>query len=188
MTAFEAVFDENTRDRLVGSIFALLGDSAAAEEIAQDALAVGWAQWGRISRFRSPKAWVWRCALNAAESERRRRGAEARALQRSGVVAIDEIDQASKIALRECVDQLSERQRAAIMCRYYSGLSVRETAQVLRCREGTVKALTSQAIDRLRSMDLVEGMAAASSAAAPTESAISPLPAAPLAQEQIRSA
>lgn len=185
MTAFEAVFDVDTRNRLVGSLVALLGNRAVAEEIAQEALATGWAQWPRISRFRSPKAWVWRCAFNAAQSERRRRGAEVRALQRAAITPVDEIDHASKLALRACIDELSERQRAAIICRFYSGLSVRETAQVLRCREGTVKALTSQAIDRLRSMDLVEGRA--TQQPSPDQS-VSQMPRAAVAEEQIQDA
>jgi hypothetical protein len=34
--------------------------------------------------------------------------------------------------------------------RYYADLSVRETAEALGCREGTVKSLTSDAIASLR--------------------------------------
>lgn len=156
MAAFEIVFDGETRDRLVGSLVLVCGDRAIAEELAQDALAKGWAHWARISKFRSPKAWVWRCAFNAAASSGRRRSAELRAYQRSYQPVDHGPDPALTIALRRCIDDLSERQRAAIVCRYYSDLSIRETAKVLGCREGTVKALTSQAIDRLRSMDLVE--------------------------------
>lgn len=156
MTAFEATFDADTRDRLVGALVVMCGDRSIAEEIAQDALAKGWAHWPRIQHFRSPRAWVWRCAMNAAASAGRRSAAEKRALVRGFERESDELDHASRLALRECVDQLTERQRAAIVCRYYGELSVKETAKVLGCREGTVKALTSQAIASLREMDLVE--------------------------------
>lgn len=157
MAAFETVFDGDTRDQLVASLFLVCGDRAIAEELAQDALAKAWASWARISKFRSPKAWVWRCSFNAAASAGRRRSAEMRAYRRSYEPADSGPDPAVTIALRRCIEELSERQRAAIVCRYYSDLSIRETAKVLGCREGTVKALTSQAINRLRSMDLVEG-------------------------------
>lgn len=157
MAAFETVFDGETRDQLVGSLVLVCGDRAIAEELAQDALAKGWAHWARISKFRSPKAWVWRCAFNAAASSGRRRSAELRAYRRAYQPVDTGPDAALTIALQQCIDELSERQRAAVVCRYYSDLSIRETAKVLGCREGTVKALTSQAIDRLRSMDLVEG-------------------------------
>lgn len=42
------------------------------------------------------------------------------------------------------------RRRAALAYRYYAGLSVRETAAAMACAEGTVKALTHQAIAALR--------------------------------------
>jgi RNA polymerase sigma factor (sigma-70 family) len=45
---------------------------------------------------------------------------------------------------------LPDRQRAAIVLRYFADLSVRDTASALGCAEGTVKSLTSQAITALR--------------------------------------
>lgn len=36
------------------------------------------------------------------------------------------------------------------MLRYFAGLSVEQTATVMRCASGTVKALCSQGIARLR--------------------------------------
>jgi len=156
MASFETVFDGETRDRLVGSLVLVCRDRAIAEELAQEALAKGWVHWNRISNYQSPKAWVWRCAFNAAASAGRRRSAEARAFRRAYQPEDCGPDPALKIALWRCIEQLSERQRAAIVCRYYGDLSIRETAKVLGCREGTVKALTSQGLDRLRSMDLID--------------------------------
>ena len=40
--------------------------------------------------------------------------------------------------------QLSERQRAALLLRAIYGLSTKETARALRCREGTVKSLLAR--------------------------------------------
>ena len=42
------------------------------------------------------------------------------------------------------------RQRTALVLRYYSDLSVQETADVMGCAPGTVKSLTSQALAALR--------------------------------------
>jgi len=39
---------------------------------------------------------------------------------------------------------LPERQRAALLLRGVYGLSTRETAQALHCREGTVKSLLAR--------------------------------------------
>jgi DNA-directed RNA polymerase specialized sigma24 family protein len=73
---------------------------------------------------------------------------------------------ADAVALREAVVSFPSRQRAALVLRYYGGLSVAETAENLGCAEGTVKSLTSRAIDGLRDRldidvsDIREGRAA----------------------------
>jgi RNA polymerase sigma-70 factor, ECF subfamily len=62
--------------------YALSGSRWAAEDIAQDAFVVAHRQWGRISGYDDPGAWVRRVAANLAVSGVRRRLAEARALVR----------------------------------------------------------------------------------------------------------
>ena len=54
------------------------------------------------------------------------------------------------IAVREAIVGLPARQRAAVVLRYHADLSVDDTAAVMRCAPGTVKALTHQALERLR--------------------------------------
>jgi RNA polymerase sigma factor (sigma-70 family) len=49
-------------------------------------------------------------------------------------------------ALRE----LSARQRLAVNCFYYAGLTVDETAGVMRCSAGTVKSTLNDARAKLR--------------------------------------
>lgn len=51
--------------------------------------------------------------------------------------------------LRELVDQLPERQREVVYLRVFEELSIKTTAAVMDCRPGTVKALLSQAKQRL---------------------------------------
>jgi RNA polymerase sigma-70 factor (ECF subfamily) len=52
--------------------------------------------------------------------------------------------------LSEAIDMLPEMQRATFVLRYREELSVKETAAVLGCAEGTVKANGFHAIRRLR--------------------------------------
>ncbi|MGH7471468.1 MAG: RNA polymerase sigma factor [Longimicrobiales bacterium] len=50
------------------------------------------------------------------------------------------------------INELPERQRDAITYRLIEGRSTRETAQLMDCAEGTVKALLHQAVQRVRTM------------------------------------
>jgi len=52
--------------------------------------------------------------------------------------------------LRRALLHLPERQRAAVVLRFYEDLSVQQTAEVMGCPAGTVKSLVSRAMDSLR--------------------------------------
>lgn len=67
----------------------------------------------------------------------------------AGGVAGDVADRATIMA---ALARLSERQRAAVVLRYFEDLSVRDCAQLLGCTEGTVKTHTSRGLDTLRSL------------------------------------
>ena len=137
--------------RLAASMAFLAGDVGAGEDIAQEALTRAWARWGRVSKLDSPEAWTYRVAVNLARSRHRRKQAEQRALARLGApAAVVDGDGADALAVREAVVALPERMRAALVLRYFADLPVAEVAEILECASGTVKSLTSQAIDRLR--------------------------------------
>lgn len=53
--------------------------------------------------------------------------------------------------LMQAVEELPPRQREAVALRYLRRLSIRDTAVVLGCAEGTVKSTVSAAVERLRS-------------------------------------
>jgi RNA polymerase sigma factor (sigma-70 family) len=53
--------------------------------------------------------------------------------------------------LRETLNELPERQREAVVLRFFESLSVEETAAAMNCAEGTVKATVHQALRALRS-------------------------------------
>jgi RNA polymerase sigma factor (sigma-70 family) len=141
--------------RLVGSLVLFCGDHGIAEECAQEALARAIERWDRVSVMTSPEAWTYRTALNLAQSSFRRAAFERRARHR--LVSLAPLpDTAEAIAVRAAVQELPPRQRAVIVARFYLGLDVNETARVLGCRSGTVKAHTAKAIARLRTFGLLD--------------------------------
>lgn len=146
-------FCEDTRGRLVAALVLYTGDRHVAEDLAQEALARAWERWDRVGAMASPEGWTFRTARNLAVSRWRRRGIERRA-HRSATPVV--VDPAEGIAIRDAVASLPERQRATVIARFYLGLSVAEAAEHLDCAEGTVKAATSQALDRLRAQGLIE--------------------------------
>lgn len=138
---------------LVGGLTLHCRDRGVAEELAQEALVRVWERWSTVRQASSREAWTWRVALNLATSRFRRRDAEHRAYTRLRPLP-DETesapDQADRLAVRAAVAALPDRQRAALVLRYYADLPVAEAAAALRCAPGTVKSLTHKAMDALR--------------------------------------
>jgi RNA polymerase sigma factor (sigma-70 family) len=152
-----AEFCRQIRTRLVGSLALYCGERAVAEELAQEALIRAWQRWPQVSAMRSPEAWTYRTAFNLASSWGRRRSAERRANRRMHADGVTHGPDTPTIeAVKAAVGDLPPRQRAAVVCRFYLGLNVAETAEFLDCAEGTVKSATSQALANLRSAGLVE--------------------------------
>jgi RNA polymerase sigma-70 factor (ECF subfamily) len=59
--------------------------------------------------------------------------------------------------IRIALGRLSRRQRLSVECVYFVGLSVRETAAVMNCAEGTVKSTLADARAKLRTLLKVTG-------------------------------
>jgi RNA polymerase sigma-70 factor (sigma-E family) len=126
------------------------GDRDLADELTQETLARVWERWSRVSVMASPQGYAYRIALNLARSWFRRRARERRAMARIGPVdAVDEPKTADHLATRAAVLDLPRRQREVVLLRFYAGLNVDETADVLECAPGTVKTHTHRALARL---------------------------------------
>jgi RNA polymerase sigma factor (sigma-70 family) len=54
------------------------------------------------------------------------------------------------IEVDDLLSTIPARERAALLLRHYYGLSNRETARALACREGTVKSMLARARERLK--------------------------------------
>ncbi len=153
-----ATFCRREWPRLVGSLSLFTGDRDLAQELAQETLARVCRDWRKVSTLDAPGAWAHRVALNLARSHFRHRAVARRHASRLEALAhTDEPDAASAIAVRAAVARLPLRPRTALVLRYFADLSVAETAEAMRCPEGTVKTLTRQAILTLRTAGLIAG-------------------------------
>ena len=55
-----------------------------------------------------------------------------------------------KIALREAIDQLPEKERMTILLRYFKGLTQEQTARVLGVSQVQISRLERRGLERLR--------------------------------------
>ncbi len=142
-------FFERLWPTLLGAMRLRTLSAEAAEDIAQEALVRAAERWGRVSAMENPEGWVFRVAFNLAkrDSTRLRRRRRQLNLGTSEQVPFD--DELPDLDVREALKSLPERQRTAVVARYWLDLSVSDTAEVMRCSPGTVKALCSQGRSRL---------------------------------------
>lgn len=146
---------------LVGYLYRLTGgDAALAEDMVQESFL-------RVIRGiqgydypRPFRPWLYAIATNLARDHYKSAGA------RFNVALLDEppyaastptpeyaaIADEESAAVRDALMALPDHQRAALVLRYYQGLTLAEIAEVLHVPVGTVKSRLSLGIKRLRDM------------------------------------
>lgn len=140
-------------DGAIRLAYLLTGDRTLADDLVQDAFVY---LAGRLSHLRNPDsfdAYLRRTVVNLAKMYFRRRKVERAYLVNS---ARDpgrtrpSPDVALLHTLRSALLRLPHRQRAAVVLRYYLDLPDADTADILRCRRGTVRSLVSRGMETLR--------------------------------------
>lgn len=141
---------------LVGTISLFCGDQRVAEDVAQETLIK---LWQRREKLRDPRAWAFRCAFNTATSTFRRRAAEHRAISRltgDRPAIVDRVAVVERdLDLTRGLATLPMRQRQAVLLHYLADLDVPQTARVMGCSTGTVKAHLARALAALRTTGLI---------------------------------
>jgi RNA polymerase sigma-70 factor (ECF subfamily) len=137
----------------------LLGDAESARDATQE---TALRFLSRLSQFRGDSSlltWSMGIALNVVREMRRTRRGES--LEASGAEEFQSADSSSPIAdaqqtelravMQDLLRELPDRQREAIVLRFFQELNVDDTAAAMNCAPGTVKATVHQALRRLRS-------------------------------------
>jgi RNA polymerase sigma-70 factor (ECF subfamily) len=170
-TDLEAGFEPMVRaygQRLFAFVYAMSGNAADAEEIAQDAFVRAHRALRRYEPQRvrelSLNAWLHRIALNVLRN--RLRGRRLRMVPLDGELSVSDrapgperqaLDRAALRELARQVSSLPEAHRAAVVLRCVQGLSYAEAASLLSQPEGTVKSNVHRGLATLRRrLDLSE--------------------------------
>jgi RNA polymerase sigma-70 factor (sigma-E family) len=150
--AFEKLCREEYAN-IVRTAYLLTGDREEAMDLAQETFARAYERWRTVSALDRPGAWLHRVAANLAISWLRRQRVRART--KLGRVP-PEPKQDTDPEILSALSNLTPSQRTVVVLRYFADHSVEEVARELGKRPGTVRALTSQGLARLRESLLPE--------------------------------
>lgn len=135
------------RPAMVRLAHLLTGSMELAEDTVHDAFIACGRHWSTLD---NPDAYVRRAVANEAMSALRRARREREKTTRleritAVTVGLPELDETWDV-----LRQLPDRQRMALVLRFYEDLSEAEIARLLGCRPGTVKSLVHRGLAKVR--------------------------------------
>src|SRR6188472_4188402 len=151
----EAAFHEFVAARsasLFRTALLMVGDHQLAQDLLQESLVKTYVAWPRLRDVSSAEAYTRKTIVTTAISWRRRRSFHERPTDVLPDTAVPDPGEAvtTHASMVAHLRTLPPRQRAAIVLRYYEDLSEAQTAEVMGCSVGTVKAQVSTGLGRLR--------------------------------------
>jgi RNA polymerase sigma-70 factor (sigma-E family) len=138
--------------RLTRLAYLMLGDSAGAEDVVQEAFCGLYRRWPRLTDSGSAPSYLRTCVLNGCRSQLRRRARPpAQPVQQQPSVSAETAVLASeeRAAVLRALRRLPARQREAVLLRYYIGLSAQEAAATMGVGPSTVRSATTRALATL---------------------------------------
>lgn len=135
--------------------YLLCGDAHRAEDITADAFVKLYRRWSR-GGIDNPRAYLRRTVVNEVNSKFRRLALERREASklsgddRGGRSAEEQLADADAIA--RALAALPQRQRTAVVLRYYADLPEREAAEIMGVSVGTVKSSVSRGLDGMKAV------------------------------------
>ncbi|GAA1970383.1 SigE family RNA polymerase sigma factor [Catenulispora subtropica] len=136
---FEAFYAASSR-RLLGHVYAMVGDLAEAEDALQEAYARAWQRWRRVGAYEDPEGWVRTVAYRIAVSAWRRGANRLRAHMRGA--RPDEVPGVSpdRLVVIAALRAIPAEQRRVIVLHHLVGLTVEEISAETGTPSGTVKS------------------------------------------------
>ena len=130
MDDFEAFFEQHYGATL-RAVSLTIGNAERAEDLTQEAFARAFRRWSSVSNLERPVAWVYVVALNAERKRWRREQGTPDSESPGDFVADVAGGVLSTIVVRDALDRLPPRQRAAVVLRYLGDLTVADIAEVM---------------------------------------------------------
>ena len=127
--------------------FLITGDREEAADLTQETFARAYERLSSVGDLDRPGAWLQRVVANLALSWRRRVKVRHKGRLRAAAPAVIA---ESELLMLSALQSLTPAQRTVIVLRYYADQPGGEVARILGKREGTIRALTSQGLARLR--------------------------------------
>lgn len=137
---------------LLRSACLMTGNLPDAEDLVQSALAKTYQAWDRIEDRGALDGYVRRAMINTHISWWRRRRIDEYPTDELPDLPVADHASDSDLhdSLRQAIDRLPQRMRAAVVLRYFEDMTEAEVAEVLGISQGTVKSTVSRAVAKLR--------------------------------------
>ena len=140
---FDAFFAEE-HERLFKALYFVTGNRDDSEELMQEAFLRLWERWHDLERIDDPTAYLFRVALNAFRSRRRRAAVALRKLTPVHEERDPFTDAEMRADVRDLLLGCTPRQRAALVLVDLLGYTSEQAARILGVRPSTVRALATQ--------------------------------------------
>jgi RNA polymerase sigma-70 factor (sigma-E family) len=151
-------FDEfvaGNLQQLTSTAYLITWDAGEAEDLVQECLLKIARRWPRVRRMTQQRAYARRILVNLALDDSRSRARRRVELEEQPSSAEQPARDLlagleTRAELLNALAQLTPRQRAVLVLRYFNDLTEAQTAEALGCSPGTVKSNASRGLARLR--------------------------------------
>jgi RNA polymerase sigma factor (sigma-70 family) len=154
-----ADFYRECAGKVLGFVLNMGVSRGDAEEVLNESFLVAWQHWHKF-RLSNPQAYLYKVARNEVSKLRRMQSREpmdltgdpsAPVTAESAVVTGDFTSQvADREMIRWALKELTEREREAVLFRYYVGCGVAEAATIMDITAGAVKRYAVDGLGKLR--------------------------------------
>jgi RNA polymerase sigma-70 factor (sigma-E family) len=137
--------------------YVLTGDFEDAHDLTQDALVAVFRSWERVASADSPNAYARRVLINRRLADLRRPRVDELLTPEPDARRVDVSDEGrydDREAAWQALSNITLRQRTVLVLRYYEDLNDSEIAELLGCRQSTVRSLAARGLAALRSTAL----------------------------------